>query len=57
MGTPDQVLAALHQTLATTGARRLMVETFSGEEMRLFAHEVMPHLRKTDAALVNDARI
>jgi alkanesulfonate monooxygenase SsuD/methylene tetrahydromethanopterin reductase-like flavin-dependent oxidoreductase (luciferase family) len=48
-GTPDQVCAALRQTLANTGARRLMVETFSGEEMRLFAREVMPQLRQADA--------
>ena len=45
-GTPDQVAAALEQTLVSTGARRLMVETFSGDEMRLFAREVMPRVRR-----------
>jgi len=54
IGTPDQVRAALNQTLANTGARRLMVETFSGDEMRLFAREVMPSLRQVGTALVND---
>jgi alkanesulfonate monooxygenase SsuD/methylene tetrahydromethanopterin reductase-like flavin-dependent oxidoreductase (luciferase family) len=45
-GTPDQVAAALEQTLASTGARRLMVEAFSNEEIRLFAREVMPRVRR-----------
>jgi alkanesulfonate monooxygenase SsuD/methylene tetrahydromethanopterin reductase-like flavin-dependent oxidoreductase (luciferase family) len=45
-GTPEQVAAALEHTLASTGARRLMVETFSGEEMRMFAREVMPRVRQ-----------
>jgi alkanesulfonate monooxygenase SsuD/methylene tetrahydromethanopterin reductase-like flavin-dependent oxidoreductase (luciferase family) len=53
VGTPDQVRDSLRQTLVTTGARRLMVETFSGDEMRLFAREVMPQLRESDAALAN----
>jgi len=44
-GTPDQVVSALRQVLAETGARRLLVETFSREEARLFAREVMPALQ------------
>jgi alkanesulfonate monooxygenase SsuD/methylene tetrahydromethanopterin reductase-like flavin-dependent oxidoreductase (luciferase family) len=54
-GTPDQVRAALQQTLVKTGARRLMVETFSGDEMRLFAREVMPQLRQADIAWMQAA--
>jgi alkanesulfonate monooxygenase SsuD/methylene tetrahydromethanopterin reductase-like flavin-dependent oxidoreductase (luciferase family) len=44
-GTPDQIAASLRQTLEETGARRLLVETFSPEEMRLFASEVLPALQ------------
>jgi alkanesulfonate monooxygenase SsuD/methylene tetrahydromethanopterin reductase-like flavin-dependent oxidoreductase (luciferase family) len=51
-GTPAQVIAALQRVIDTTGARRLLVETFSREEARLFAREVIPVLkeRNTTAA-------
>jgi alkanesulfonate monooxygenase SsuD/methylene tetrahydromethanopterin reductase-like flavin-dependent oxidoreductase (luciferase family) len=45
-GTPDQVIAALRQVIDETGARRLLVETFSREEARLFAREVIPVLKE-----------
>jgi alkanesulfonate monooxygenase SsuD/methylene tetrahydromethanopterin reductase-like flavin-dependent oxidoreductase (luciferase family) len=48
-GTPDQVIAALQQVIDETGARRLLIETFSREEARLFAHEVIPLLKKRNA--------
>jgi alkanesulfonate monooxygenase SsuD/methylene tetrahydromethanopterin reductase-like flavin-dependent oxidoreductase (luciferase family) len=44
-GTPDQVISALRQVMAATGARRLLVETFSRAETRLLAREVIPALR------------
>jgi alkanesulfonate monooxygenase SsuD/methylene tetrahydromethanopterin reductase-like flavin-dependent oxidoreductase (luciferase family) len=44
-GTPDQVVSALRQVMESTGARRLLVETFSREEARLFAREVIPALK------------
>jgi len=44
-GTPDQIGESLRRTLEETGARRLLVETFSREEMKLFAAEVLPALR------------
>jgi alkanesulfonate monooxygenase SsuD/methylene tetrahydromethanopterin reductase-like flavin-dependent oxidoreductase (luciferase family) len=44
-GTPEQIVESLRQTLEETGARRLLVETFSPQEMRLFAAEVMPALQ------------
>jgi len=43
-GTPSQIIESLEQTLDETGARRLLVETFSREEMQLFAAEVLPAL-------------
>jgi alkanesulfonate monooxygenase SsuD/methylene tetrahydromethanopterin reductase-like flavin-dependent oxidoreductase (luciferase family) len=51
-GTPGQIVGALQQAIDETGARRLLVETFSREEARLFAHEVIPVLkeRNTTAA-------
>ncbi len=51
-GTPDQISQRLWETLEETGARRLLVETFSPEEMRLFAAEVLPalHARSAPAA-------
>ena len=49
-GTPDQVIGALQQVIDETGARRLLVETFSREEARLFAREVIPVLRERNAA-------
>jgi alkanesulfonate monooxygenase SsuD/methylene tetrahydromethanopterin reductase-like flavin-dependent oxidoreductase (luciferase family) len=48
-GTPDQVIAALQQVIDETGARRLLIETFSREEARLFAREVIPVLREQNA--------
>jgi alkanesulfonate monooxygenase SsuD/methylene tetrahydromethanopterin reductase-like flavin-dependent oxidoreductase (luciferase family) len=48
-GTPDQIVDTLQQTLDVTGARRLLIETFSREEARLFAHEVIPALRERNA--------
>jgi alkanesulfonate monooxygenase SsuD/methylene tetrahydromethanopterin reductase-like flavin-dependent oxidoreductase (luciferase family) len=48
-GTPDQIVDTLQQTLDVTGARRLLIETFSREEARLFAHEVIPVLRERNA--------
>jgi alkanesulfonate monooxygenase SsuD/methylene tetrahydromethanopterin reductase-like flavin-dependent oxidoreductase (luciferase family) len=44
-GTPGQIVESLRRTLEETGARRLIVETFSREEMRLFAAEVLPAVR------------
>jgi alkanesulfonate monooxygenase SsuD/methylene tetrahydromethanopterin reductase-like flavin-dependent oxidoreductase (luciferase family) len=49
-GTPDQVIDALQQVMDETGARRLLVETFSREEARLFAREVIPVLKERNAA-------
>jgi alkanesulfonate monooxygenase SsuD/methylene tetrahydromethanopterin reductase-like flavin-dependent oxidoreductase (luciferase family) len=48
-GTPDQVVSALQQVIDATGARRLLVETFSREEARLFAREVIPALKERNA--------
>ena len=48
-GTPDQIARALQQTIDATGVRRLLVETFSREEARLFAAEVIPVLKKRNA--------
>jgi alkanesulfonate monooxygenase SsuD/methylene tetrahydromethanopterin reductase-like flavin-dependent oxidoreductase (luciferase family) len=45
-GTPGQIATSLRQTLHETGARRLLVETFSPDEMRQFAREVLPALQK-----------
>ena len=49
-GTPEQVTGALQQVIDETGARRLLVETFSREEARLLAREVIPVLRERNAA-------
>ncbi|MBV9132552.1 MAG: hypothetical protein JO318_07625, partial [Chloroflexi bacterium] len=49
-GTPDQIVASLRQTLEQTGARRLLVETFSPDEMRLFGREVLPALQRVAVA-------
>jgi len=49
-GTPDQIVSALQQTMDETGARRLLVETFSREEARLFAREVIPVLKERTVA-------
>ena len=48
-GTPDQIVSALQQAIDETGARRLLVETFSRAEARLFAREVIPVLRRRNA--------
>jgi alkanesulfonate monooxygenase SsuD/methylene tetrahydromethanopterin reductase-like flavin-dependent oxidoreductase (luciferase family) len=45
-GTPAQVVAALQEAIDETGARRLLVETFSRAEARLFAREVIPALKR-----------
>ena len=48
-GTPDQIADSLQQVIDETGARRLLVETFSREEARLFAREVIPALKERNA--------
>jgi alkanesulfonate monooxygenase SsuD/methylene tetrahydromethanopterin reductase-like flavin-dependent oxidoreductase (luciferase family) len=45
-GTPDQVIESLQQTIDETGTRRLLVETFTPQERRLFVDEVIPALRE-----------
>jgi alkanesulfonate monooxygenase SsuD/methylene tetrahydromethanopterin reductase-like flavin-dependent oxidoreductase (luciferase family) len=45
-GPPGQVIDALQQVIEATGARRLLIETFSREEARLFAREVIPALKE-----------
>jgi len=45
-GTPDQVIDSLQQVIDETGARRLLVETFTRDEAALFAREVIPALRQ-----------
>ena len=53
-GTPSQIVAALQQAIDETGARRLLVETFSREEAALFAREVIPVLKDRNL-LLNEA--
>jgi alkanesulfonate monooxygenase SsuD/methylene tetrahydromethanopterin reductase-like flavin-dependent oxidoreductase (luciferase family) len=48
-GTPGQVIDALQQVMDETGARRLLIETFSRDEARLFAREVIPVLKERNA--------
>jgi alkanesulfonate monooxygenase SsuD/methylene tetrahydromethanopterin reductase-like flavin-dependent oxidoreductase (luciferase family) len=48
-GTPGQIVGALQQAIDETGARRLLVETFSRDEARLFAREVIPVLKERNA--------
>jgi alkanesulfonate monooxygenase SsuD/methylene tetrahydromethanopterin reductase-like flavin-dependent oxidoreductase (luciferase family) len=48
-GTPEQVIDALQQVIDETGARRLLVETFTRAEARLFAREVIPALKERNA--------
>ncbi len=48
-GTPGQIAGALQQAIDETGARRLLVETFSRKEARLFAREVIPVLKERNA--------
>lgn len=45
-GTPDQVIDALQQVIDETGARRLLIETFTRDEAALFAREVIPALKE-----------
>ena len=47
LGTPEMLVEELTDLLETTGARYLQILTFSDEEMRQFAREVAPTLRKT----------
>ncbi|HEX4033627.1 MAG TPA: LLM class flavin-dependent oxidoreductase [Solirubrobacteraceae bacterium] len=44
-GTPEEITESLMQTLEETGASRVLIETFSRDEMALFAAEVLPALR------------
>jgi len=55
-GTPDEVTEALSLLVEETGARRLLVETFSAEEMRLVAREVLPALRAREESLAVPGR-
>jgi len=48
-GTPDQLVNTLQEAIDETGARRLLVETFTRAEARLFAEEVIPVLKKRNA--------
>jgi len=48
-GTPDQIIDDLQQVIDATGARRVLVETFSRDETRLFAREVIPALKEHTA--------
>jgi alkanesulfonate monooxygenase SsuD/methylene tetrahydromethanopterin reductase-like flavin-dependent oxidoreductase (luciferase family) len=50
-GTPDHVIGALQEAMDETGARRLLVETFSREEARPFAREVIPVLKERNATV------
>lgn len=50
-GTPEQVVDGLQEVIDETGARRLLVETFSTDETRLFAEEVLPVLRERNATV------
>jgi alkanesulfonate monooxygenase SsuD/methylene tetrahydromethanopterin reductase-like flavin-dependent oxidoreductase (luciferase family) len=51
-GIPDQIIDELQQVIDATGARRVLVETFSREETRLFAREVIPALKERNAVAV-----
>lgn len=48
-GTPGQIVDSLQRAIDATGLRRLLIETFSLEETRLFAHEVIPVLKRRNA--------
>ncbi|WP_159419513.1 LLM class flavin-dependent oxidoreductase [Rhodococcus rhodochrous] len=50
VGTPDQIIDQLQEALDATGARRLLVETFTPKQTRLFATEVMPALRERNVS-------
>ena len=49
-GPDGQIIDALQQAIDETGARRLLIETFSRAETRLFAAEVIPVLKQRSAA-------
>lgn len=55
VGTPEQIIESLQQTIDATGARRLLVETFTPEQARLFAREVMPVLKQHNQHKVKTA--
>lgn len=48
-GTPNQIIDTLQELIDETGARRLLVETFSTAEARLLAEEVLPVLRERNS--------
>lgn len=48
-GTPGQIIDILQKAIDETGARRLLVETFSREQARLFARTVIPALKERNA--------
>jgi alkanesulfonate monooxygenase SsuD/methylene tetrahydromethanopterin reductase-like flavin-dependent oxidoreductase (luciferase family) len=48
-GAATQIADALQQVIDETGARRLLVETFSRDEARLFAREVIQAPKKRTA--------
>jgi alkanesulfonate monooxygenase SsuD/methylene tetrahydromethanopterin reductase-like flavin-dependent oxidoreductase (luciferase family) len=54
-GTPDEIIDSLQKTIDESGARRILIETFSREETELFASEVMPVLRARNAEHVEAA--
>src|SRR5690606_28358951 len=45
-GTPDTITDALEATLAETGAGRRPAATFSQDQARMLAEEVLPDLRE-----------
>lgn len=51
-GTPEQIIDELQQVIDETGARRLLIETFTPAEARLFAEKVMPVLRERNRLAV-----
>lgn len=51
-GTPDQIIDSLQRTIDETGARRILVETFTPEQARVLAQKVLPVLRERNAAPV-----
>lgn len=55
VGTPEQIMESLQQTIDATGARRLLVETFTPEQARQFAREVMPVLKQHNQHKVKTA--
>lgn len=57
VGTPDQIIEELQQTLDATGARRLLIETFTPEQAELFAREVMPVLRERNRISADELNV